>query len=119
MMDPTPRKDLKLPPMVDDERQAEIARLRAERDAAREEVERLRAALEPFALNAEAWTRSGFHPSETLTEGWPEMPMAADDEPSHFNGDFLEVRHLIAARAALQEGEAARATPAPSEGGKG
>ena len=73
---------------------SELARLRAERDAAREEVQRLQEVMH----DVDDFLQCLVHISQARS--------------------FAEqARGLI--RAALQEGETARATPAPNEGGEG
>ena len=68
---------------------SDAARFKAERDAAREEVERMRAVIKDLVTTYE-WCSV-----DPADRGWSTMENAVDD-----------------ARAALQEGEAARANPA-------
>ena len=88
-----------------DEAVDEIARLRAERDAAREEVARMAETVQDL-VGTYAWY------AQDREDRKPVMDGAIDDARA-------TLALALAARAALQEGEAARATQAPSEGEKG
>ena len=65
------------------------------------EIKHLMAALEPFALEADAW--EGFSPDENLVEGWPGGP-----------GSEITVAHLREARRiyTVLKDEKARGDPA-------
>jgi hypothetical protein len=63
------------------------------------EIERLRAALKPFADHAETWVRCGYGPEDCLVEdSWPGGPEMKDGEPECFDVHFITVGHLIDAQ---------------------
>jgi hypothetical protein len=60
-------------------------------------------ALQPFADNAEGWTRVGMGPNDQLVEAhWKGGPEALEGEPEHLGPTFLNVGHLIVAQTTLQ-----------------
>jgi hypothetical protein len=61
------------------------------------------AALQPFADNAEGWTRVGMGPNDQLVEAhWKGGPEAVEGEPEYLDATFLNVGHLIVAQTTFQ-----------------
>ncbi len=65
-------------------------------------IQELEGVVKPFADHAEAWTRKGYGPDDSLVEThWTGGPAAEEGEDESLDALFLRVSHLINAKEVL------------------